>query len=61
MIDPLYWDHYQIPFLIDTQETLRRMQQDFPNLCDLHTLVIHPLYEKNGGDVGLSKNEPRFN
>lgn len=55
MIDPLYWDHYQIPFLIDTQEMLRRMQQDFPNLCDMHTLVIHPLYEKMGAMLGFQK------
>jgi len=55
MIAPLYWDNYQIPFLIDTQQTLQQMQQDFPNLCDMHTLVIHPLYEKMGAMLGFQK------
>lgn len=55
MIEPQYWDRYQIPFLIDTQQTLKRMQQDFPNLCDLHTLVIHPLYEKMGSLLAFQK------
>ncbi|MDX2242711.1 MAG: hypothetical protein NW224_18640 [Leptolyngbyaceae cyanobacterium bins.302] len=32
--------------LKDTQETLQKMQADFPNLCDLYSPVIHPLYEE---------------
>ncbi|MEL7512327.1 MAG: hypothetical protein AAGM27_09300, partial [Cyanobacteria bacterium J06554_3] len=24
---------------------LQKMQKDFPNLCDLYTLIIHPSYE----------------
>ncbi|MBM0743207.1 hypothetical protein JOY44_16585 [Phormidium sp. CLA17] len=33
-------------FQKDTQNALRRMQADFPNLCDLYSPVIHPLYEE---------------
>jgi hypothetical protein len=45
MIDPQYLDQHRALFLSDVQNTLRKMQQDFPNLCDLHTLIIHPNYE----------------
>jgi hypothetical protein len=31
-------------FLKDTQETLRQMQVDFPNLCDLYVMILHPVY-----------------
>ncbi|EKQ70848.1 hypothetical protein OsccyDRAFT_1153 [Leptolyngbyaceae cyanobacterium JSC-12] len=37
---------YLCELLKDTQETLRKMQVDFPNLCDLYSPVIHPLYEE---------------
>jgi len=33
-------------FLKDTQKTLAAMQADFPNLCDVYSPVIHPLYEE---------------
>ncbi len=33
-------------FLRDTQSTLAAMQADFPNLCDVYSPVIHPLYEE---------------
>jgi hypothetical protein len=55
MIDPLYVDKYQRPFLKDVQQTLRQMQQDFPNLCDLHTLIIHPSYEEMALNLGFQK------
>ncbi|MEL6938233.1 MAG: hypothetical protein AAFO84_03465 [Cyanobacteria bacterium J06598_1] len=45
MIDPVYLEQYRVPFLEDAQQTLRHMQTDFPNLCDLYTLIIHPSYE----------------
>lgn len=45
MIDPLYLEQYRVLFLQDAQITLRKMQQDFPNLCDLYTLIVHPSYE----------------
>ena len=49
-------------FLQDVQQTLVAMQADFPNLCDLYLMIIHPVYsdeslalalgfERIGGDV----------
>ncbi len=29
------------------------MQQDFPNLCDLYTLIIHPSYEAMATAIGF--------
>ncbi|MEL6554993.1 MAG: hypothetical protein AAFQ63_16235 [Cyanobacteria bacterium J06621_11] len=45
MIDPVYLEQYRVFFLQDAQDTLQKMQKDFPNLCDLYTLIIHPSYE----------------
>ena len=55
MIDPDYLELYRATFLIDVQATLRKMQQDFPNLCDLHTLIIHPSYEAMALALGFQK------
>jgi hypothetical protein len=55
MIDPQYLSEYRIAFLEDTQKVLVEMQKDFPNLCDLHTLIIHPLYEKQALALGFHK------
>lgn len=55
MIDPLYINDYRALFLADAQDTLRKMQQDFPNLCDLHTLIIHPSYEAMALTLGFQK------
>lgn len=55
MIDPIYLESYQVLFLEDTQKTLARMGQDFPELCDLHTLIIHPSYEKLTSSLGFQK------
>ena len=41
--------------LQDTQTTLKAMQQDFPNLCDLHTLIIHRHYEPLATALGFQK------
>ncbi|MEP6486231.1 hypothetical protein NDI43_18465 [Microcoleus vaginatus GB2-A3] len=55
MIDPQYLSEYRIAFLEDTQKTLGEMQTDFPNLCDLYTLMIHPMYEKQSLALGFQK------
>ncbi|MEL7352549.1 MAG: hypothetical protein AAF171_07130 [Cyanobacteria bacterium P01_A01_bin.116] len=55
MIDPLYLELYRVLFLQDVQLTLTKMQQDFPNLCDLHTLIIHPSYEALAQALGFQK------
>ena len=53
MIEEEYRADYQRSFLQDSQQTVRRMMQDFPNLCDLHTLLIHPRYEKLAALLGF--------
>jgi len=55
MIAPQYLSEYRIAFLEDTQKVLVEMQKDFPNLCDLHTLIIHPEYEKQAQALGFHK------
>lgn len=55
MIDPTYLESYRVPLLQDAQKTLRKMQQDFPNLCDLHTLIIHPSYETMAIALGFQE------
>ncbi|KAM3101187.1 hypothetical protein ACKFKF_09415 [Phormidesmis sp. 146-12] len=41
--------------LEDTQVTLRRMQSDFPELCDLYSLLIHPIYEEMRRLLGFDR------
>jgi hypothetical protein len=48
-----YIDRYRVPFLEDTQKTLIAMQSDFPNLCDLYTMIIHPTYEQQATALGF--------
>jgi hypothetical protein len=55
MIEPSYWNSYRTLFLQHTQSTLAEMQQDFPNLCDVHTLIIHPIYEEMTSKLGFQK------
>ncbi|NJL87200.1 MAG: hypothetical protein HC886_16455 [Leptolyngbyaceae cyanobacterium SM1_1_3] len=55
MIDSAYQEEALLPFLQDAQQTLRAMIQDFPNLCDLHTMLIHPGYEKLTAALGFQK------
>ncbi len=55
MIDPQYLAEYRCIFLEDSQTVLAQMQTDFPNLCDLYTLMIHPIYEKQSLVVGFQK------
>lgn len=55
VIDPQYLASHRRLFLQDVQQTLQRMRQDFPNLCDLHTLIIHPGYEEMAENLGFQK------
>ncbi|MEG4248386.1 hypothetical protein QUB37_00625 [Microcoleus sp. AT3-A2] len=55
IIEPEYLSEYRIAFLEDTQKVLGEMQTDFPNLCDLYTLMIHPMYEKLCLALGFQK------
>jgi hypothetical protein len=52
-IDRDYLDRYRVLFLEDTQKTFIEMQQDFPNLCDLYTMIIHPMYEQQASALGF--------
>lgn len=55
VIDPKYLEEYRIAFLEDSQTVLAQMQTDFPNLCDLYTLMIHHSYEKMSYALGFQK------
>ncbi len=55
MIDSPYLEQAQVDFLKDAQQTIRVMQQDFPNLCDMYTLIIHPSYAELGRVLGFQK------
>ena len=35
---------YLCQFLEDVQATLTQMKQDFPHLCDLYVVVVHPIH-----------------
>lgn len=55
MIESAYQESLRPMFLRDAQQTLQRMTEDFPNLCDLHTLIIHPSYEELAQSLGFQK------
>jgi hypothetical protein len=42
-------------FLQDAQKTLFRIQADFPNLCDMYTLAMHPGDQQLGSALGFQK------
>lgn len=56
MIDTPYktWDNVH-RLLEDVQQTLIRMSADFPNLCDLYAITIHPRYEELAQALGFQK------
>ncbi len=41
--------------LEDTRQTLVRMQSDFPNLCDVYSLIFHPMLEELRLALGFQK------
>lgn len=53
MIDPLFLQSYRAKFILDVQDTLKKMLLDFPNICDLYTLIIHPSYAQLGSALGF--------
>lgn len=55
VIESPYQKQAQISFLQDSQKTLLAMKQDFPNLCDMHTLIIHPTYAELASALGFQK------
>jgi hypothetical protein len=56
MLDPPYnQKRHKVQLLKDTQQTLKRLRQDFPNVCDLYALMIHPSYEELIETLGFQK------
>jgi hypothetical protein len=55
VIDTPYLEQWRVPFLIDIQKVLREMLLDFPMLSDLHTMIIHPAYEKMATIMGFQR------
>mgnify|MGYP001801036493 FL=1 len=55
MVEKLYQPSCQVAFLQDAQVTLAKMQQDFPNLMDMYTLIIHPSYAELARSLGFQK------
>ncbi|HEY9889836.1 MAG TPA: hypothetical protein V6D02_15625, partial [Candidatus Obscuribacterales bacterium] len=55
VIEKPYQTAAQVAFLQDAQHTLQALQQDFPNLMDMYTLIIHPSYAELGQALGFQK------
>jgi hypothetical protein len=55
MIEKPYQAKAQGAFLQDAQQILEAMGQDFPNLMDLYTLIIHPSYAELAHALGFQK------
>jgi hypothetical protein len=55
MIDQPYQAQAQVEFLQDAQRTLETLRQDFPNLMDMYTLIIHPSYAELAEKLGFQK------
>jgi hypothetical protein len=55
-IEPAYMQGINIYLMAeDTRNTLIQMQADFPNLCDVHSLLINPIYEELRSALGFQK------
>ena len=55
-IDRPYLQHPQIIQLLeDAQIVLPQLRRDFPNLCDLYVLLLHPFYEQLTAVLGFQK------
>lgn len=59
VIDSEYRQVAQIGLLLDAQQTFKKMQQDFPNLWDMYTLIIHPSYAELCLALGFQKTVVR--
>lgn len=55
VIDAPYIQPYQAHFLQDAQQVLHQMKQDFPKLCDLYSMIMHPTYEALAASLGFQK------
>lgn len=56
VIDPPYISGATLYKLLeDSQQTLTRMQADYPNICDLYSLIVHPMYEELRRVLGFER------
>ena len=55
IIDRPYQKQGQVLFLKDVQQTLEKMREDFPNLWDMYSLIIHPRYAELALALGFQK------
>lgn len=55
VIEPAFLSTHRSCFVRDAQTRLQAMQQDFPNLMDMYTLVIHPSYADLAHALGFQK------
>ncbi|MBE9032946.1 hypothetical protein IQ266_24730 [filamentous cyanobacterium LEGE 11480] len=56
LIDQEYLNAETMQLLIETtQATLREMREDYPALCDIYSLIIHPSYEQLRRIMGFEK------
>jgi hypothetical protein len=55
VIDAPYIQPNQAHFLQDAQQVMHQMKQDFPNLCDLYSMIMHPTYEALAASLGFQK------
>lgn len=55
VVDEDYLSH-RSTFLKDVQQVLQTMLVDFPHLCDMHTIIVHPNYEKLALALGFQKS-----
>lgn len=56
IIDPAFFNPATLCQLLeDTQRTLKRMQSDFPQLCDLYSIVLHPIHEELRRVLGFER------
>lgn len=55
-IDPPFMQlSYICQFVQDVQQTIVRMQADFPNLCDFYAMVLHPSHDELRLALGFQK------
>lgn len=57
MIAPEFLDQHRSEFVQDVQVTLNKMQQNFPNICDLYTIIIHPSFAQLGTALGFQNTQ----
>jgi hypothetical protein len=55
VVEAPYVSTHQTLFLQDAQKVLAQMKQDFPNLCDLYSMIMHPTYEALAATLGFQK------